>query len=1840
MRRLMQAAWIGALVAMMVGVMPRGAMGQADAQAAFADGQRAYGAGQFAQARDLFTRATQTDTKNAEAFLWLGKAHYQLGELDGAVEAWQHTLTLAPNEPYATAMLAALRGQTTDVQATLALIDTFLKNEFFDKVIESADRLLENKALTDAQRVQAVSLRAKALLGAARPEEAQETLEEILLRYPKEADNDQTTLLLTRARLHREGEYATEGLAALRKLAADHADTPVGVEAQYDLIVFDLEQGVSDQKVAALMQWMTAHGQKSDIPGARRKLIDAELALTTRSGLATESTPLSASDATAIAQAADLYSHLARAADAIDLTKSLLEHLDRYYISHGAYTAGIAATDLLLRASPEPSSRLLVMQSGARWRTAKALHDLADQAKAGRLVGGPLPQALADVLAIYRVIEQAYPLESSACDQAELAEKLRALGTTVPWPVQVTALKGPYVWAVDIDLPIVKANTDTQAVNLAVRTIQAIVNETAGVQQPASHLALDTHAKLLDVLAVDHPLRQPALGRQVELLSALALAQFNDNVRTGHADQNAKLSPIQELYLAALMELVDRDASEAPNAINGLQAQLQPWIAAGHFDLAEQALAKLSDALPEAQRRNAQLAVVNLWVRQAMDEHHRLTAAGLVVPRVLDDSLNKALVRLYELQGGVAPTDPYLAQVRKVVDRIISHYQELGYDDIALAAAKVKNAPANAAADTYAQFQLALLDDQAARRNLHDLLKNYKAAQKLAPTDSTKAAMAMWQKFITDHIGDPLALRAVTACQELAHLYEECGANEAAHDLFADLAAFAARQPALAQASPGQASIAEDAEFKAAGALDLGAHVAFARQLAPQPGNPAVTPPPGKISEEFLASDAAYRAFLKAHPDSPLAAYAVQRLMFTALDYARADAWDVADGIFASLLEPKDAPPLRDPQRLAFCRAMCQVGKVMPDHAKQVLAALAGGAAMPASHDIDKLETELSDISKEPDEVIAADRMQKQMDEAKSAQRTRNARGGGGAGGAAARPGVADRRESITGSNPAYSLGYVFLPEDKLLAQADSEVLSAISQQEARRAAQVAAMREGSGSNTYGGGTLSLGGITLNQSAVTQPQAGQGTQGETPLPALSPEELARQQAALDTAYAMLQGIRVKYARTATAEQCRGEIMLAIEYWRGISQWERASTLGGQFLKDKPSDSQLPQLRLAMAHDQLTWAAQPITAPSTNQDMLAKVSARFDKARQALAQVAADFPDERALVQQAQWEIATSFLTQARTVGAFSATLARGQYARAAQELDKIAVAYADHPQVGDIPQMLWEIAAELQARNYAEEAITVWHDLAVHYPTHALADRAAVLAAQTYQTTLGRPLRAAEAYVEINFARGGSDAEIQTAVYTIGAQLKNEKRWVESLHVLQLFVASFPRHASAGQALTMIGQIHQANQAWQDAIAAYQRVIDEYPQGGNSVQQAKWSIADCIINLSKWPDAIKAYESYVAAFPGDAKIGEANRRIGVLKDLANYQMLVTEGGPKAFDAQFQMALIIQTQLSNDAKAIEEYQKVATNYPECHLAGSALYAIGVIRLQTGDIEKAREVLHSMATIYKDDPQADDALFKVAKSYEDEAQQLGELKRSESLENNGVLAQSFAYQQAAKNTGKQRAQQQEKLTRAKGKPNSKDEVAIQQAANAFNNASFDLANSELTAEEAQQNQFQLTAEQLADRQDKINAALRKAVAAYTEASRAPGGDKAGDALLRMAVIYSERLSEPQQAMATWLEIVRQYSGTAVAEEASWQIAQNYEHSGKYAEAVEAYKKFLSNYRRSPRAEQAQFFIAENYEHLGQWVGAMDQYTVYLNNYPSGALAGKAREQINFIKTYRLF
>jgi TolA-binding protein len=436
----------------------------------------------------------------------------------------------------------------------------------------------------------------------------------------------------------------------------------------------------------------------------------------------------------------------------------------------------------------------------------------------------------------------------------------------------------------------------------------------------------------------------------------------------------------------------------------------------------------------------------------------------------------------------------------------------------------------------------------------------------------------------------------------------------------------------------------------------------------------------------------------------------------------------------------------------------------------------------------------------------------------------------------------------------------------------------------------------------------------------------------------------------------------------------------------------------------------------------------------------------------------------------------------------------------------------------------------------------------------------------------------------------------------------------------------------------MIGQIHQTNEAWEDAIAAYRRVMAEFLDG-QWVQEAKWSIAECTINLSRWREAADLYRAYVEAYGEDKRVEEANRRIEVLKDLARYQALVDEEGQrKAFDAQFQIARIVAGQLSNPVKAIIEYRKVASRWPQSHLADDALYEVGSAYLSRADAEKAREALRAVAEEYPASPLADDALFLVGKSYENEAEKLAAADRQRAVQEAKEVAQRQAYDLALSNRRVQQETRGQRIASLK-KAGKGDVAALEEASQAAIYGRFNEANVKLFAQQAEQAIETLTATQLADREDKINAALRKAVDAYQSASQVAAADKADDALLQMATIYDQRLKDSKAAMDTWLEIVRQFSGTAVAEDASWRIAKYYEREGKYAEAIQSYEAFVRNYRRSPKAGDAQFAVAENHEHLGEWVGAMDAYTNYINNFPEGPLVDKAKEQINWIKTYRL-
>ncbi len=1812
--------------------LPARAQAQADAQQAYRKAKTAYEAGQWAEARDLARDASQTDANNPEVWLLLGRARYQLGQIHEALDAWQRTLRLAPEEPYARRMIETLRAQRTEVDVQTRLAESLLVEGLFGEAWEVAKRLLADKGLSEAQRVRLLMLRAELDLRTGKADSARKTLEELLVLYPDRIDAVQVTLLLGRAKLQGDQRLVAEGVAALEKLVGEHPKTEAAASAQYALLNFHLSQGVTAAQVDALRQWIAANPKHREIHEARRSLLGHGLTLAASAGRPEPDAPLSEQDAANLALAAELLKPPQREATAVKIADDVLKHLETYYAANGAHAAAATGADSLLQAASRLPVRERALRALARHRATAVLGQLVDELRAGKSAAAapfaPLPKPLANVVATCERINEELPFRPAWNELADLAKRVRGLAGLVPVPPRAGQLRAPDSWAATIAMGVVRSSAEAKTIGQAAELVLAVATELARTDAASHRAALAVDKALVDALDKDHPVWTKAAATYCTHLKDHASYVFQENIKEGRAAENASLSEPQKALLEAIRTRLAWDKSYAAEALKLLAALARPLVEHGHWAAAEEVYAGTLPALPEPQRLQGELAVVNLWIDQVARRDQRLVGAGLTVPEQLDETMKRAVLKLRALHAGLDEGRPELSTIRAAWSRVAAHYVGLEYEEVALEA--LQTLPKDAApgkpalAEAYAAFQRVRLHEEQARRELDRLLEQYGGKERIELSPAFRKVIDGYLEFCRANPFDkkppeihPFADEALSAVLAVGRRFEALGAHQVAADIYRDAAKTCAGTKAFTQSRPHQLSKAQQAALAWADALAAAGRKALADSTAQRkPGDP----PPGEIHKEFADAIAAYLSLIDPKPQAPviepdpkgpLAGPVIGRVMGVALEYAKVDAWEVAEGVYADLLAARLS--LRRPERLEFARGLCKLGQVMPDHARKILTSLGkAGLREPTG------PVEVADLAM--DSTVVGERSS-QSEAPRSASKPQ-ATAPGAEQPAASMPAQPD----VGGGN---ELGMTTL-DGRAQAQRDTQLLAMIRQQEASRAAQVAQLREGA--YRYAANA------PVQQMEQQQGQA-QGQQAPAP-PVLSAAEIARQEEALGEAYPIFQAIRAEHSHTVTAEQARGEILVMVAHWRGVAQWERAAHLALKYLKDNPKDREQIKLRLEIARDLLAWASKPIARQPSKQAMLDEVSKRFADARHKLEEIARIArPEERSRAQAAQWEIAQSFLTQARVVNAFSPTLARGQYVRAVKELSRVADRYPDHPQIGQIPQMMWSIAQELEGRGYWDEAILVWNELSIHHPMSSLADQATLKVAQTYHQRLRRPMKAAEVYQELNFARGGNDQGVQNLIYQIGNELKNEKRWVEALHVLETFVDSFPDHPQAGQALTMIGQIHQANEAWEDALAAYRRVIGEFTDG-QWVQEAKWAIAECTINLSQWRDAASAYQAYINAYGKDeAKVQEAKRRIEVLKDLARYQTLVDEKGQrKAFDAQYQIATIVRSQLANPVKAIIEYRKVAADWPDSHLADDALYEVGTTYLGLGETEKAREALLEAGRKYPSSPLADDALFMVGKSYEDEATKLAAASRGKAEALANEMAQRKAYQMAQSN---RREQEVLRFKKVAGLKSAGKQVAaeVEEAFQAANYGQFNPANVELFARQADQEAEALTAAQLADRQDKINAALRKAVEAYSSASKVAGADKADDALLRVATIYDEELKDDQAALETWLEIVRQFSGTSVAEDASWRIAQYYERQRKYAEAIEAFKAFLRNYRASSRAAPAQFAIAENYEHLGEWVNAMDSYTNYINNFPDGPMAQKAREQINWIKTYRL-
>lgn len=1016
--------------------------------------------------------------------------------------------------------------------------------------------------------------------------------------------------------------------------------------------------------------------------------------------------------------------------------------------------------------------------------------------------------------------------------------------------------------------------------------------------------------------------------------------------------------------------------------------------------------------------------------------------------------------------------------------------------------------------------------------------------------------------------------------------------------------------------------------------------VAMARADDALVNRPADAGVPQKISDEYAAALDVIAGFLKDHPTGSPAYDAEGEMLNIARIYGSAGAWPVARTVIERFVVA--VPDFREPARARLWLAATWLGELESAHGLAML------TPPPPPQLPGPVERSLGEGDEDGMRNSGGGLFGGDDDDTEEYSRQERVGGSGGEGPgalgldaygdvdtppAAARGGAVEIFDARDLQHPITDFRPPVANRPADIHEVPGESLAAIRQGEQQRLQQIARMEQQGGQQAPQVQAKQPGGIVLPTGVL-----------------LSEEAMKKQDAASDAAYAILLDLHKNNRLEPVGAQARGEILWMFGYFEGQLRPDRAVVLIERLLADRPDDADRVALAYRVLSDRVVWAAGRQPNERIDQAWVDARHERFETARTAIDAFLQKNADRRPWDHRAMMLRIRSYEQEASLAAVVSPPRAAGLLARAADEVLKLASDVPDHPDRDALPGRLWSIADQLVRLGQRDQALYVLSRIAVRFPTSNLANQSVLRMAQLYAEALTAPLRAVETYQEY-LALGGDDNAVRSQVYQIAQQLAGRQRYVEALHVYGVFVDSFPTDPRAAQALGAIGQIHQTNEAFGDAIAAYQRILEEYKSSADWTY--RFRIAECHIHLSQWRDARRIYSDYLESRAVDVTGNNAqvdpqqggNRamaatRIEVLKSLERYQTLLADKQVtrNKDSAQFEIGRIVLERLSNRVKAVEEFAKVIKGWPQSHLADDAQYEIGTALLDLGRLDEAREALLRVARDYPNSPQADDALYKIGQSYEQQAQRLASVTLEQARQIAFEEGQKGAYQEAQKRIQTQTENikgQVQKLRQAgKGK-----EAELTEAYSGFRyqGNEAELSNIARKAEQAAETESAL---EVANRQDRINEAYRNAVAVYKRAAdEHPLGDATDESLLRMASIFETELKDRKAAMETYQRVVKFFPGTPVAEDAAWKVASFYEAEGDYDQAAQAYRDFIRTYPASKRVADAQFALAEALEQLGRWVEAMDAYQTFRDKFAQHPKAPTAQDQIQWIRAYRM-
>ncbi len=145
----------------------------------------------------------------------------------------------------------------------------------------------------------------------------------------------------------------------------------------------------------------------------------------------------------------------------------------------------------------------------------------------------------------------------------------------------------------------------------------------------------------------------------------------------------------------------------------------------------------------------------------------------------------------------------------------------------------------------------------------------------------------------------------------------------------------------------------------------------------------------------------------------------------------------------------------------------------------------------------------------------------------------------------------------------------------------------------------------------------------------------------------------------------------------------------------------------------------------------------------------------------------------------------------------------------------------------------------------------------------------------------------AEVVDELRDARAGASAASEADASQLAIADAQFERALDAMktgnaeggvQAMQQFVAEWPRHPRADNALYFAGVGYLSEGAIEAAASAFQRVLAEYP-AGDAVLEAMLKLADCRLKLKQPREAKSAWERIIQTYPGTAAAAQAQARL-------------------------------------------------------------------------------------------------------------------------------------------------------------------------------------------------------------------------------------------------------------------------------------------------------------------------------------------------------------------------